>query len=480
MLSIVIRKELLNNIISFRFLVSFILLIVIVSTAVFILTDDYVRKMDEYSQRQREIENYMRDYAHFNRIGAIMVPSQPPIPFYSLIRKLTPDNHIIGNVFGEFDQDPLPVMFPLIDLTFIVTILLSLIALLFSYDSICGEKEDGTLKLMLSNRLSRSKIILSKVIGGTLTLLLPFLFSLIIALIIIHLNPRASWIGTNWAAFGLIVLGSIMYFTLFYCIGVFISSRHHSSSSSIMTSLFVWVLLILIIPNLSPYIASFITKTPSRIKVDREVSRITDVERDELGRRLSREKRLEMYNKYPVLAERVTEVERERRLAEDSYYKDAYQELRKAIQEAWDEANRIQGDKAADIRRELNRKEESQTRLSSYISMISPLSDFAYLATDLSSTGIRNLIHFREISGIWRQSWNDYEEKRLASLQEEQPTVDWWNTPVDMSDRPRFQYREEDLIRRFKWTIPFFTVLIVYNFIFFTAAYFSFIKYDVR
>ena len=159
MLSTIIKKELLSNIFSFRFLVTFVLLLVIVTITVFILTDNYVKKLDEYSQRQREIENYLGSYAHFNRINNVVRPSQPPIPFYSLIRGLSSDINI-----GEFDNDPLPVIFPLIDFTFIVTILLSLVALLFSYDSICGEKEDGTLKLMLSNRFSRSKIILGKII----------------------------------------------------------------------------------------------------------------------------------------------------------------------------------------------------------------------------------------------------------------------------------------------------------------------------
>lgn len=480
MLKTIINKEIQNNIFSFRFLVTFLILIVIVSTAVVILTDDYVRKLDEYSQRQREIENYMRNYAHFNRVRSVIWPSQPPIPSYSLMRGLTPDDYIIENVFGEFDSDPLPIMFPLIDLTFIVTILLSLIALLFSYDSVCGEKEDGTLKLIFSNGLSRSKVVLGKIIGGASTLFIPFLISLILGLLIIHLNPRVSWAGANWGAFCLIILGSVLYFTLFYCLGIFISSRHQSSSSSIMTSLFVWVLLILLIPNLSPYVASFISKTPSKIKIDREIERITNIERDELGRKLSREKRLEMYRKYPFLAERLSKEEIEMRIAQDPAYKKAYLELREESQRAWDEANRIQGEKAGMLRRELSRKEETQMILSIGISMISPLSDFTYLATDLSSTGMRNLIHFRRISGEWGRIFRDYSEKKRALLEKENPAIDSWNTPVDMSDRPIFQYREEALAGRFKWTLPFFAVLIVYNFIFFITAYFSFIKYDVR
>ena len=76
------------------------------------------------------------------------------MPFQALVRGLSDDVNL-----DTFDNDPLPVMFPLIDLTFIVTILLSLAALILSYDAVCGEKEDGTLKLMLANGLPRFKIV---------------------------------------------------------------------------------------------------------------------------------------------------------------------------------------------------------------------------------------------------------------------------------------------------------------------------------
>jgi ABC-type transport system involved in multi-copper enzyme maturation permease subunit len=482
MLRTIIKKELLNNIFSFRFLVAFVLLTIIVTVTVLILTDDYLRRVDEYSLRQNDIENYMRRYAHFNRVNAILIPSQPPLPSYSLIRKISPDDYVIENVFGEFNSDPLPIMFPLIDFTFIVTILLSLIALLFSYDSICGEKEDGTLRLMLSNKLSKAKMILGKIIGGTLTLFLPFLFSLLIGLLIIHLNPRISWSGANWGALSLIVLGSILYFTFFYCLGLFISSRHRSSSSSIMTSLFVWVILILLIPNLSPYLASFLSPTPSKIKVERDIERITMDERDELMRKMWREKLTELYKQYPILDENksLTQAEQEKKAVEDPAYKKAYQILSEQFKIIVSEANRIQNEKVSGMRTELNRKEESQMLLSLGISMISPLADFTYLATDLSSSGLRNMTHFQRIVGEWRSVFGDYAGRKRAAIEKENPTIDSWNVAVDMSDRPRFQYKEEALAGRFKWTLPFFAVLIVYNLIFFLTAFFSFIRYDVR
>lgn len=475
MLRTIIKKEIHNNIFSFRFLTGFIILLVIVTVTVFILTNDYLKRIDEYSERQAEIENYMKNYAHFNRVRNILRVTQPPIPFHCLIRGLSSGINI-----QEFDDDPLPVMFPLIDLTFIVTILMSLIALIFSYDSICGEKEDGTLKLMLANGHSRAKIMLGKIGGGILTLLLPFVLSLIVGLLVMFLHPRVLWKGTDWAALALILAGSILYVSLFYCLGIFISSRHHFSSSSIMTCLFVWVLIILVIPSLSPYVASFIKSIPSTIKISRESYRIQEIERDEIGRKMQREKMQELVKKYPVLAERLPEAELKLKLAQNPAYKEAYEARAREIQGVWDEANRLQAEKARALWSEWNRKRDAQTELSRFISMLSPLSDFTYLATDLSSTGVRNSIHFGRVTDLFWQNFDDYEAKRLEELREKDPLVDWWNTPVDMSDRPRMQYIEQALAARMKWVMPVFAVLVITIFIFFSAAYFSFIKYDVR
>lgn len=476
MLGTLVRKEILNSVFSFRFVVTFALLVAVVPITIFILTNDYVKKVDEYSFRQNGIENYLKNYAHFNRIGNVIAPSQPPIPFYSLVRGISSDVNM-----NKFDDDPLPVVFPLLDLVFIVGILLSLAALIFSYDAVCGEKEDGTLKLMMSNRLARSKILLGKIIGGTLTLLIPFTMSLVLGLFVILLNSRVAWAGTDWATLALVFLGTVIYVFLFLVLGVFISARHHSSSASIMTSLFVWVVLILVVPNLSPYLASLISPAPSQIKTDREISRLTDVERDDLGRKFMDERLREIVKKYPVLAENLSEAEAKARTERDPAFREAYQARTREVEAAWSEANRIQNEKARVLREDVDRKVGAQIKLSAGVSMISPLADFTYMATDLTSTGTMNLGHFRRLSDdIWGPAYRQYVRGRIAALQKQHPAVDWWNTPVDVSDMPRFQYREEALAARVKGTLWPFAIMMMMNLIVFVAAYISFVKYDVR
>ena len=247
-----------------------------------------------------------------------------------------------------------------------------------------------------------------------------------------------------------------------------------------MTSLCVWVLFVLVVPNLSPYFASLVAPAPSRIKVSREASRLTDVERDDLGRRLAAEKMRELVRQYPALAENLSEAAAKARAEKDPAYKEALAARTREVGAAWAEANRIQNGKAEALRGDLRRKEDAQTKLAGAISMASPLSDFTFLATDLTSTGLMNERHFQELSRLWDQAYGDYVRARIETLQKKDPAVDWWNSPVDVGDMPRFQFREEGLAARIAATLLPLGILAALALLAFGTAYVSFVKYDVR
>jgi len=470
-------KEIRNHLLSFRFQAVFVLLLVLLPATVLVLSNDAVRKQTEASERQASVERYLASYAHFNRLQNVIEPSEPPLPVHAMVRGLSDDVNM-----EAFDNDPLPVIFPLIDLTFIVAVLLSLAALILSYDAVCGEKEDGTLKLVLANGVPRSTVILGKIAGGVATLLIPFLIALAASLLIILASPRLGWSGPEWIALGLITAGSAVYLTLFYSLGVLISARHQTGASSIMTALFVWVLAVLVLPNLSPYAASLLSPAPSAIKVGREVQRLTDVDRDALGNKLSGEKRAVVLKEYPVLTgiERMSEADIKAVIGRDPDFARAYDLWRQAGAAGWNEANSIQNAKADALRDDLRRKEEAQTRLSVAISSASPMAAFTYLSADASGTGLRGQTHFGELSAAWDQAYGAYLRRKIAELQKAEPTRDVWNTPVNVSDMPRFVFRPEAASERIKGVWVPFLLLAGLGLSLFAAAYASFVRYDVR
>jgi len=65
---------------------------------------------------------------------------------------------------------------------------LSLLALLFTYDAIAGERETGTMRLTMSHPVRRGNILAAKYLGAMTCLILPLIMSLTIALIWMDFN----------------------------------------------------------------------------------------------------------------------------------------------------------------------------------------------------------------------------------------------------------------------------------------------------
>ena len=61
-----------------------------------------------------------------------------------------------------------------IDWGFVTAVLLSFMGILFTFNSISGEQEQGTLRLMLANSISRNTVICGKFIGAFFTIAIPF------------------------------------------------------------------------------------------------------------------------------------------------------------------------------------------------------------------------------------------------------------------------------------------------------------------
>ncbi len=75
--------------------------------------------------------------------------------------------------------NPYMIIFHSIDLALVFGVVLSLLALLFAYDAVSGEREDGTLRLMLSNAVPRDVVLIGKYLGAMACLLLPLAVSLV-------------------------------------------------------------------------------------------------------------------------------------------------------------------------------------------------------------------------------------------------------------------------------------------------------------
>jgi len=454
-----------------------------------ILTNDYQQEAKDYNFRVNSQDEFLSKYAHRNRMGGMIRLQKPPERFRPLIIGMPKDADI-----GSFDDNPLHMLFPPLDFLFIVTIIMSLLAILFSYDSVTGERQSGTLRLVISNSIPRAKILLAKWIGGTASLLIPFILSLLVGALYISISPAVQWDGSAWAEFALLTAASITFISLFYLLGLMVSTFSRYSATSILNCLFLWVLLILVIPNMCPYISAQLYRIPSVNKIHREIDYLGDTARDQLGRKLSREVIKKFENDYGKLFSELASMDlggtygytssvnkeaAQQRAASDPEFKAMMNAFRNQIDQAWNEANRIQGEKIRKLQKDLDTKAVTQSKFAKNIACISPFANFLYLATDLTGTGLRSLDYFDRAGREYGKMFWPYLRDKVKEATEKDPTFGT-NSFLDVSDRPRFVFKEEALGDKLYAILPYWGILVLFNVLFFEMAFVGFLRYDVR
>ncbi len=284
MLTVLIRRELLDNLMTFRFAAAVLIMLLLVVANTFVLIKDYERRLEAYNtvlktehQRSREMKTYSS-----GRYSVARPPNPLSIFNVGLDKRLGNESQIShGFVPTLWDTgtykltNPLLNLFTSIDIVFIFEVVLSLIALIFAYDAIAGERERGTLRLVVTHPVRRGQILLAKYISAMLCLLVPLLISLLLAVILLTTSTAISLSVSDFLRIGGIILSSIVYLSVFYLIGMLISTVTRRTGTALMLAMFVWGFWVLVYPNaVLAAIAPPQTSQPRMVSAYEEIKQI--------------------------------------------------------------------------------------------------------------------------------------------------------------------------------------------------------------
>jgi ABC-type transport system involved in multi-copper enzyme maturation permease subunit len=500
MLKTIITREFLNNILNLRFMIGLVLCIIVTFACIMILAHDYQKELADYNLRVNLQDEFLSNYAYRDALFRLIPPQKPPERFRPLIIGIQGNENV-----GSFDDNPLPILFPPLDFLFIVTIIMSLLAILFSYDTISGERQSGTLRLVISNSISRTTILFGKLVGGIASLIIPFILALLAGVLYISVNPAIQWDGSAWAELVLLTAASIIFITLFYLLGLMVSTFSRYSSTSILNCLFLWVLLILVIPNVCTYISAQLCRIPSIKETERKKD---EIKRHALnvGRKHMNEAAKRFRSRYGELFSEFESMKfggigyfyffgneymgadpgihqeaAQQRAAADPKFKAMMDAFRKEVAKATEKRVRINRE-SKKLWKDLETKAALQTKLAKNLACISPFANFVYVARDLTGTGLRSLEYFEQVkdeySGPYGWIW-PYVNKKVQDAQKKDPKFTWASF-LDLGDYPRFEFKEEALKDKLVEVLPYWGILVLFNVVFFVAAFAGFMIYDVR
>ena len=143
-----------------------------------------------------------------------------------------------------------------VDWAFVIGYVLSLIALLFTFDAVSGEREHGTLRLMLANPIPRHTVLIGKFLGAFISVNIPFIIAVLMNLLVISSSSAVHLSANEWGRLGIIIGIALLYLCLFLALGLLVSTRVRQSAVSLVILLLIWVSFVIFMPNTLASIAS--------------------------------------------------------------------------------------------------------------------------------------------------------------------------------------------------------------------------------
>ena len=266
-----IRRELLDNLMTFRFAAAVFITMFLVVANTFVLIKDYERRLADYNTAVKTHERQMLERKTYSASKVLVDRPPNPLSLFNVGLDKQLGNQVeiyhgfvptLWDAAMHGSDNPIMNIFSSIDIVFIFQVVLSLLALIFAYDALAGEYEGGTLRLVLTHPVRRGHILLAKYISAMLCLLVPLVISLLLAVILLTGSPSISLRPDDFLRIGGIVLSSIVYLSVFYLIGLLISAMTRRTSTALMLAMFVWGFLVLVYPNV--IFAAFAHQEPSK------------------------------------------------------------------------------------------------------------------------------------------------------------------------------------------------------------------------
>jgi ABC-type transport system involved in multi-copper enzyme maturation permease subunit len=282
-----------------------------------------------------------------------------------------------------------------------------------------------------------------------LALVIPFVAALILSLLIFFVNGFSlSGPDSVLTATALALILSFLVIGVFFNLGLLVSSLTRQAVSSFIILLLCWVFLFGVYPRLGVVISQLVYPVKSQ--------QLVLLERNQI--RLENEKAL-------------------------SAGIDKIVESSDNIQERQDEVTREFRAKLTDqlqkLDRDLENRRNTQMQIAVNLSRLSPVSCFVRPLAEISRTGWMQYQQFNQDVGRFRSVLNDQVFGKSSEFHQKGGFSTGFKGDVS-APAPTFQatrIRTEDVLKNI---LPDAVLLVVFNILFFVAAFVVFLKYDVR
>jgi ABC-type transport system involved in multi-copper enzyme maturation permease subunit len=493
MLGTIIRKELKSYISSPKFVVTFLVCTLLILLSVWVGIMDYRTSVTRY-EAALQLNDMSLQEQTWDNLGTRAYRQPDPMQIF-----VSGVHNDIGRFSGIQERQEIKLrnsmysdstifaLFRFVDFEFIVLMVLSLFAILFTYDAINGERESGTLQLTFANPVPRARFILGKLVGSWLGLVIPLLIPILLAILLVLLM-RVPMTPLHWQKLVGLAAVSLLFFTFFSALGLRVSALTRRSATSFLVLLVLWVVLVFIVPRAGVMAAGQLVEVPSVAEIQ---SRKEGFAREQ--QRLNMEEMMERSRNFPKKMEGMTAAER------NDYMKRAMDDLRKES----DESRKKMDEEIAEYSRKLNEERRNRQarleRLAFTLSRFSPASAFSLAAMNLAETDIALKSRAEDAMTDYKSEVVDLAAEKAAAGGSGTPEVFRFeagsgnakvmfgisfggsNSPtLDPAEVPVFASQPRSFSKIAAGTLVDVGLIALYALLAFAGAFVGFLRYDVR
>lgn len=491
MLHTLIRQELLTHLMSARFLAAVVITLLLVVANTVVLIEAHENRVENYSQQEKVHREKAVEAQTYSTLKLFVERPPNPLSLFSVgldkrlgttVEIYHGNVPIISSISARNLENPYLNLFSQIDLVFIFQVVLSLLSLLFAYDAIAGDWESGTLRLVISHPVRRGSILFAKYLAAMICLLLPVLMSLLMVLILCSVASSIQLSTMDLLRIGGIVWTTIVYLSLFYLIGLLISTTTRRPATSLMLCMFLWVALVLVYPNWS----RFAINPVGDMRAERQSA---SQQIEQIWEEADREEQRFLANS-PLTGEPPrfgigysgSSSSGDRRYGFNMTKVNADSEPLLPHFQNYQAFMRATHIRAAEKVGLINEQRLAQTDIrqatwDERLMKLSPASLYTFATSAWTGTDLKGMLDFSHATQDYRQTFINYlrDKDAFASrlwFASDQGTVDW-------RDLPRFRFERADVSENAQRAVADMSLLFLMNIVLFMVTFLIFVKIEV-
>jgi ABC-type transport system involved in multi-copper enzyme maturation permease subunit len=478
----IFRKELLENVRNHRFLLALGLCIVLIPLGFSVQYMDYAAKDAAYRDAVRTYDDTHKLMRDLVMSASVFRPASPLAPLSAGVEALLPTS--IDTVGYVSDQgattrftntsglgNPFRFLYGPLDLASIVVIVLSVLAVLFAFNTVSGEKERRTLSQVFANSVPRPTLITAKMVAAFVLIAAAFLTGLLLGVLALALQGFEIWGRAETLVPFLIATGlALVYIFVMVNLGLLVSTRARSSLSAMVTLVMAWVVLFMLVPKAAVIVSKVIRPVKSQ--------QVVDLEKNGLRVQLNKEMEDEITRlgkTMPGIKDMTMDAFFKAKRAKDPRI-DEYQKKQDEIRDTYRGRTAAELDK---IDAFYSGQRNGQTGLARNISRLSPVSCFLHGVTEISGTGLAEYDRLKTNRASFRKFLEDEISRKSVMIRFENASMGDYLFDRE-APAPKIAYRGSALRDVLPGVWPDMVLLFVYGILFFAGAYVSFLRYDLR